>query len=129
MCLGTLTPSQNIYEGASQGCKYLHRKPVRYRERYSKKLKAYEVYVQMAFIAQGIMQYLSLAHQSEVWKHFGSWIRTIRPGVSPTEMVVATALRNCLFYFFEGSIVSPITRNFIREKTDFQEVEHYRMTG
>ena len=112
-----------------QGCKYLHRKSAEYRERYSKKLRAYEIYVQMAFIAQGIMQYLSLAYSKAVWKYFGSWIRTIRPGVYPTEMVVGMALRNCLFYFLKGSIFPSITRKFIREKTDFQEVEHYRMPG
>jgi hypothetical protein len=30
------------------------------------------------------------------WSSFGSWLRTIRPGVAPSEAVVASALRNTL---------------------------------
>jgi hypothetical protein len=28
-----------------------------------------------------------------VWDDFGSWLRTIRPGIPPSELVVAAALR------------------------------------
>ena len=75
------------------GRKYLHRKAITYREKYFKKLRTYEIYVQLGFIAQGILQYLSLTQSKLVWRNFGSWIRTIRPNVLPTEMVVGMALR------------------------------------
>jgi hypothetical protein len=40
------------------------------------------------------MHYLSACHTERVWRNFRSWIRTIRSGVAPTEMVVKLALRN-----------------------------------
>ena len=42
------------------GTKYLHRKTITYREKYFQKLRSYDIYVQFGFIAQGILQYLSL---------------------------------------------------------------------
>src|ERR1019366_1156557 len=38
-----------------------------------------------------------------VWRSFGSWIRTIRPGLAPSEQVVAVALRNTLPEFLATS--------------------------
>jgi hypothetical protein len=50
-------------------------------------------------IAQGMLQYLSMTRDELVWKHFGTWIRTIRPDVLPSEMVVSEALNNTLSEF------------------------------
>ena len=105
------------------GTIYLHEKSNAYREKYFRKLRAYEVYVQLAFISQGIMQYLSVAHTRLVWTHFTGWIRTIRPNVLPSEMVVSWGLRNNLIYFLEGKPFPLCLQKFIREKTIFQEVE------
>ena len=109
--------------------KYLHKKEKRYRDRYFKKLRAYELYVQLGFVAQGVMQYLSLFQAKAVWAGFGSWIRTIRPNVRPTEMVVGMALRNNLIYFFEGNLFPPSLQKFVREKTHMKDCDNYQSTG
>jgi len=47
-------------------------------------------------MAQGLLQILAIPYPSTVWRRFGSWLRTIRPGVAPSEQVVALALRESL---------------------------------
>ena len=74
-------------------------------------------------IAQGMLQYLSLTHATTVWKSFGSWIRTIRPGVLPSEQVVAVAMRNALPEFLGVSDKEQILAQFIREKIDVERSE------
>jgi len=53
-----------------------------------------------------------------VWSSFGSWIRTVRPGVAPSEAVVATALRDSLTYFLADSSPAPILAKFIQQRLD-----------
>jgi hypothetical protein len=78
------------------GDKYLHHETKAYRDQVKRKVQAYHVFIQAAHIAQGLAQYLSSAMPAMVWASFGSWLRTIRPGVAPSEMVVFTSLRNSL---------------------------------
>jgi hypothetical protein len=81
------------------GNQYLHHKSDRYREMVRKKLAAYHRYVQLGCIAQGLLQYLSVKFGLQVWRHFGSWLRTMKTDRSPSEMVVAQALRSSLPHF------------------------------
>ena len=118
-------------EKISRGDKtiYLHKKSKEYRNRYFNKMRAYEVYVQLGLIAQGVMLYLSLFHTKAVWGCFETWIRTIRPNVRPTEMVVGMSLRNVLIYFLEGNKFPPNLQKFIRENTLIPTFKGYRLTG
>jgi len=81
------------------GDQYLHRKPKEYRDEIFEKLHAYHVYIQAGLIAQGLMQYLAVVYPKMVWSSFGSWLRTIRPGISPSEFVVAEAFRQSFPHF------------------------------
>ena len=78
------------------GNQYLHRKSADYRSHVKRKLHAYHVFIQAGVIAQGLLQYLAVAFPKLVWDSFGSWLRTIRPGIPPSEFVVANALRQTL---------------------------------
>jgi len=78
------------------GDQYLHRETEDYRQAVKRKLHAYHVYLFMGIVTQGLMQYLSARHTDAVWKSFGSWLRTIRKGVAPSELVVTMAMRNTL---------------------------------
>ena len=40
----------------------------------------------------GLLRCFSVAHPRLVWASFGSWLRTLQPGIPPCELVVATAL-------------------------------------
>ena len=68
----------------------------------AQKIRAYQIFAQIGCIAQGCLQHLSLYHAPQVWRHFRSWLRTLRPGVLPSEQVVAMALSSCLPEFILG---------------------------
>src|SRR6516162_7463842 len=78
------------------GDQYLHRKSDDYRNRVKRKMRAYHTFIQAGVVAQGLLQYLAVAAPKLVWDTFGSWLRTIRPGIPPSEFVVANALRQTL---------------------------------
>jgi hypothetical protein len=105
------------------GNQYLHRKSEDYREKVLRKMSAYHAHIMAGIIAQGMLQYLSLTHAATVWKSFGSWIRTIRPGVLPSEQVVAVAMRNALPEFLGVSDKEQILAQFIRERIDVERSE------
>ena len=63
------------------------------------KISAYNLHVQMSLIAHGLLQYLSAHFSDAVWSNFGSWLRTIRPGIPASANVVQESLRNQLYYF------------------------------
>ena len=78
------------------GDQYMHHKSDQYREAIKRKMNAYHVYVTTGVVAHGLMHYLATCHSKLVWNSFGSWLRTIRENVPPSERVVAMALRNRL---------------------------------
>lgn len=105
------------------GNQYLHHRSEEYRNKVRRKIHAYHVHITAGIVAQGLLQYLSLAHQATVWKCFGSWIRTIRPGVLPSEQVVATAMRNVMPEFLAVSDQEHIFAKFIKERIDILRAE------
>ncbi len=100
------------------GNQYLHRHTQSYRNQVMRKMRAYHCFVQVGLIAQGMLQYLSMTCEKAVWKNFGSWIRTIRPNVLPSESVVSSALKNTLPEFLACSITGGIIEKFITSKID-----------
>jgi hypothetical protein len=84
------------------GDQHLHRASEKYRQQVRRKIDAYHRFVQIGLIAQGLLQYLSCCHASLVWKHYGSYMRTIRPGVLPSEMVTMIAMRHLYPEFLAG---------------------------
>ena len=108
---------------------YLHRESERYRNHVKRKLAAYHRFVHAGIVAQGILQYLSSTFPTLVWNSFGSWLRTIRPGIPPSELVAAAALRNTLPQFLLGGHDSSILVKFITERLDATRYEGFRLTG
>lgn len=111
------------------GNQYLHRETEKYREAVRCKIAAYHRYIQVGLIAQGLLQYLSATFPLLVWKNFGSWLRTIRPGIPPSEMVTAQALRNCFPEFLTSTANSVPLAKFILERVDVGRAEGLRLTG
>jgi hypothetical protein len=100
------------------GNQYLHRESENYRIAVTRKIHAYHVYVHAGIVAQGLLQYLAATFPRLVWNSFGSWLRTIRPGVPPSELVVAEALRNSFPQFLAVCPKSPILAKFIGERSE-----------
>jgi hypothetical protein len=106
---------------------YLHRKTAQYRDAVRRKLAAYHRFIQLGLIAQGILLALATTVPQLVWASFGSWLRTIRPGIVPSEAVVACALRNTLPHFLADSSPAPILAKFIQERLDFSKNQARRL--
>jgi hypothetical protein len=73
-----------------------------------------------------LLQYLAVAAPKLVWSSFGSWLRTIRPGIPPSEFVVAKALRQALPEFLMGPAKSDSLTKFIAERQDMQNMPNLR---
>lgn len=101
----------------------------KYREKVSRKMQAYHVHILIGLIAQGLLQYLSVMKSEIVWKQFGSWIRTIRPGISPSEHVTATALRNTLPEFLLNLPAASTLKKFMMDRIDLSRVEGQRFAA
>ncbi len=111
------------------GNQYLHKESESYRKAIRRKLHAYHVFVLAGAISQGLLHYLATAHPKQVWSAFGSWLRTIRPGIAPSERVVATALRQ---RFPEFLLVNSKTNNlakFIAERQDLNRSEIFQIAS
>ncbi len=111
------------------GDQYLHKKTEAYRQAVRRKIDAYHRFVQIGLIAQGLLQYLSASFPQLVFSSFGSWFRTIRSDVAPSEQVTAIALRNTLPEFLSDSSPNSILKKFITERIDLNRIEGLRLTA
>jgi DDE superfamily endonuclease len=100
------------------GNQYLHRESLEYRNAVKHKTHAYHVFIQAGIVCQGLLHYLAVVFPSLVWSSFGSWLRTIRPGIPPSEFVVANALRQCLPEFLLNGAKTNTLAKFITERQD-----------
>ena len=106
---------------------YLHRKPAAYRDAVRRKLAAYHRFIQLGLIAQGIMLALATTVPQLVWASFGSWLRTIRPGIAPSEATVACALQNALPHFLADNSPAPDLAKFIQQRLDLSKTKARRL--
>jgi hypothetical protein len=115
--------------GRKSGNQYLHWKSQAYRDAVRRKLNAYHRHIQLGLIAQGLLQLLAASCSDLVWRSFGSWFRTIRPGLAPSEQVTAIALRNSLPEFLVNVQNAPSLTKFLRERIDVERSEGIRLTA
>jgi DDE superfamily endonuclease len=116
--MATMTPIRRV-----SGNQYLHHKSDAYRNAVCRKIAAYHRHIQLGLIAQGLLQILSATKPTLVWQSFGSWIRTVRPGLAPSEQVVAIALRHTLPEFLASTAKPSILVKFIRGRLDLSRTE------
>lgn len=108
------------------GNQHLHREDEDYREAVRRKIRAYHVFIQTGVVCQGLMQYLSATFTDRVWGSFGSWLRTVRAGVPPSELVVANVLRETMPDFLAAPDNTNIFAKFVldhREPRQSDDVE------
>jgi DDE superfamily endonuclease len=111
------------------GDQYLHRESDSYRDGVKRKMNAYHLFIQAGVISQGLLQYLAAVAPTQVWNSFGSWLRTIRPGVAPSELVVATALRQTLPEFLLNCPEKASIAKFILERQDHETMEMFNIAS
>lgn len=122
--LGCMTPLKR-----NSGNQYLHRKTDKYRQAVRRKMHAYHTYIQLGLIAQGIMQVLATTLPRKVWRSFGSWLRTVRPNLCPSELVVSMALRNTLPEFLADDSYAPNLTKFLRKIIDLSRAEGTKLVA
>ena len=91
------------------GDQHLHRATERYRQAVRRKFAAYERFIQVGLLVQGLLQYLAVSYPKLVWRQFGSWLRTANVKGVPSELVVASALRQ---HWPQFLVSLPITHTF-----------------
>ncbi|MFC1765004.1 hypothetical protein ACFL6U_23405 [Planctomycetota bacterium] len=111
------------------GNQYLHRKTDAYRDAVRRKMHAYHTYIQLGLIAQGIMQIIATILPRQVWRSSGSWLRTIRSNLCPSEFVVSIALRNTLPEFLAEESCAPILTKFLRTIIDLSRAEGTKLVA
>lgn len=108
---------------------YLHRDSLDYRNAVKRKMNAYHLFIQAGLVSQGLVQYLAAVFPQLVWDSFGSWLRTIRPGIPPSELVVATALRQRLPDFLLDTAENNSFAKFIIDRQDPDKMELFRLAA
>jgi len=111
------------------GNQYLHRQSSQYRDAVKRKINAYHLFIHAGVVSQGLLQYLSASCPKRVWASFGSWLRTIRPGIAPSELVVATALRHTLPDFLLNTAHTNTLAKFIVERQDPDRMSLFRIAS
>ncbi|MGC9026144.1 MAG: transposase [bacterium] len=113
----------------NSGNLYLHKETAEYRDAVRRKLAAYHNHIQIGIIAQGLVQYLSLCFQKQVWASFGSWMRTVRPGLCPSERVTTIALSNSFPDFLSVCAKSSILMKFLIRRIDLGRSEGVKLVA
>ena len=111
------------------GNPHLHRESLQYRNDIKRKLNGYHSFIQAGIIAQGLLHCLATVFPKLVWDSFGSWLRTIRPGIPPSELVVATALRQRLPAFLLDDPECSFFAKFILDRQYPDKYGLLRVTG
>jgi hypothetical protein len=122
--MAAMTPLRRV-----SGNQYLHRQSSSYRRNVLRKLRAYHTHIQLGLIAQGLMQLLAAVQPKAVWGFFGSWMRTIRPGIPPSEQVCAMALRHGLPEFLADTRDAATLKKFLLERIDLQRAEGMQLVA
>jgi hypothetical protein len=102
---------------------YMHRESPAYRDDVRRKLDAYHRFIQLGLIAQGILCVLATTVPELVFASFASYFRTIRPGIAPSEAMVAISLQNTLPNLFADNFSEPILTKFLRERLDLSQTK------
>jgi len=111
------------------GNQYLHMESEGYRKHVRRKMDAYHRYVQLACIAQGLQQHLAVNFRANVWSHFKSWMRTMKPGLPPSEAVVAQALRANLDEYLVNAPHDNELAKFMLERVDLERCPPMLLAG
>lgn len=111
------------------GDQHMERRSDAYQQDAVRKLDAYHRYVQMACIVQGLLQHLAINFAPVVWASFRGWLRTMKPGLPPSEMVTAHALRASLPEFLLDASCELELKKFILDRADYDRIPGFGMAA
>jgi hypothetical protein len=70
------------------------------------------------------MHYLSMHCHQAVWKNFGTWLRTIRENILPSEKVVSLALSRTHIEFLMDATIGVIFKKFLWKRINISQLQH-----
>jgi hypothetical protein len=108
---------------------YTHKETPEYRESIDKKMQAIHTYISLATISHGLMIHLGINKTSKVWKSFNGFLRTIRPNVDPSELIVKNALRAGFWNFVRAPDNDSAWVKFLMEKMNSEPVDIESMSA
>ncbi len=100
-----------------------------YRQAVQRKIDAYHRYVQLGCITQGLLQHLAINFRGTVWAKFGSWLRTMKTNLIPSEMVTAQALKSSFPEFLLDTSTEPKLKKFILDRAEGDRIPGFRMVA
>jgi len=100
-----------------------------YKRAVARKVDAYHRYVQIGCIVQGLLLHLAINFREKVWTSFKGWLRTMKPGLIPSEMVVACALRESFPEFLASTRDDDALKKFILDRADQSRLAGLLLTG
>jgi hypothetical protein len=111
------------------GNQHIENRSPAYQKAVTRKLDAYHRYIQLGCIAQGLLQHLAINFREDVWATFRGWLRTMKPDLVPSELVVAHALRASLPEFLLDPSSETELKKFILKRADCGRMPGFRMAA
>lgn len=103
---------------------YLHRKDEIFRAKVFQKIEAYERFANIAAIALGVLQLLSINFRVLIWSRFPVWFRTLPKHGYPSEHAVRITLQHELHQIFLKSNDSLLLEKILDEKRKTSKAAH-----
>jgi hypothetical protein len=100
-----------------------------YQQAVARKLDAYHRYIQLGCIVQGLLLHLAVNLREAVWAKLRTWLRTMKPDLVPSELVVAHALRASLPEFLLASADESELTKFILDRADCGRIPGLNMAA
>jgi len=113
----------------TSGNQDISRQADEYKRAVARNMDAYHRYVQFACITQGLLQHLAINLRGTVWDTFRSWLRTMKPDMVPSEMVVTYALRSSFPEFLLRRHTEPELTKFILDHAAYDRVPGFSMVA
>ena len=98
------------------GDKCIEQMSPKYQRNVARKIGAYHAYIQLACVLQGLLLHLAINFRIQVWVTFNGWLRTMKPDLVPSELVVMKALESRFFDFLSSTSIDPKLKKFILER-------------
>jgi hypothetical protein len=111
------------------GDQFLHRTTKVYKQAVFRKLGAYQLHIQVGLIAQGLIQYIAVAYNIQLWSSYNGYIRTMNTDRCPSEEVTAHVLRDSLPKFLLNLPKDHKMKKFLDGKTKIARCAYCSMDG
>jgi len=106
------------------GDQYLHRAGERHRAKVYRKVEAYERFVNLAAIAMGMLEMLSLTMSPSVWNLGSLYFRTSPVARRPSVLGVRLCLQGEVLRVFRKNEESPLLAKILAERDRAEPCEH-----